>query len=247
LPSADSWRALATSALMVQNYVGTGEAGEGARQLATNWSLWSLPVEMELYLVYPLLLPLLRQWGAGVTLAATSLISLVAVLAGKTGWPSFAVFWGIWWGGVWLAERRRRGDLSPPPRALTALAWLALGAAVAMEATHRFGAWTHLAFGGFYFWAVWALLLWSPRGLRVGLRVSAALQWLGTCSYSFYLLHFPLFYLLGAAWLGYFGEKPHSLLVPLAAVAVILPAVAGFYRWIERPSHGWARRIAHAP
>lgn len=250
LQHGDTVRLALASATMVQNYPGTGVGGGGAVQLSTNWSLWSLPVEMELYIVYPVLLIALRRWSAGGVLAVTVLVSVVASLlvAGGVTWLrlSFAPFLAIWFGGAWLAGRWRNGIIAGPPGWFGVVACGGFAVACGMEVAQPGRAWTHLGHGGFYFWAVWLLLAHPAWWRGVSSRTSAVLGWLGSRSYSLYLVHFPLFYLLGAGWVARFGERPHHFAVPLLAVIFILPVVEIFYRCIERPSHALAKRAAAA-
>jgi peptidoglycan/LPS O-acetylase OafA/YrhL len=242
LGQAHLGRIFTASVFMVQNYLGAATAGSGSAQLATNWSLWSLPVELELYALYPLLLGGARRWGADAMLALTIAISVAAV--GSARGPDSALYVAVWFAGAWLAERWRSRTLGLPPLGLTLGAIAALALAATSEITLRGAAWKHLGFGLFYFWVVWVLLTHPAWWRHLRPRVAASLAWLGARSYSFYLLHFPLFYLLGEAWRARMGDKPHSLLVPLLAVAAILPMVAAFYRFVELPSHRLAKRLA---
>jgi len=250
LDRGDTSRTAVASALMVQNYLAPGSAGDEAAQLSTNWSLWSLPVEMELYAVYPLLLIGLRRWTASRVLAMSAMISVAATVlsANGVGWLqlNFSRYLVIWFAGAWLADQWRRGALQQPPRWTGAVAICGLAVACLMETSHRGAAWTHLCYGGFYFWLVWLLLAHPPWWSGLPSRLAAVLSWLGTRSYSLYLLHFPLFYLFGAWWMKRFGGQPHNFAVPMFAVVLILPVVTVFYRWIEQPSHGLAKRAAAA-
>ncbi len=242
--SATDWRHVLASMGMVQNYV-MGGGGEGV-QLATNPALWSLPVEMELYLVYPLLLIGTRRLGWAAMLAVVTGVSLAATAAGAAGagWVTgnFAMYWIIWSTGAWLAEQWARGDLRAPPW------WCGVAAAIAFAVGLRatFGLfpaeWASLCYGVFYAWGIWLLLSRQARWNRLPLALAAGLSWLGRVSYSFYLIHFPVFILLGAGWMLRFETKPANFLVALLAVIFSGVFVAAFYRVVERPSHGLARR-----
>jgi peptidoglycan/LPS O-acetylase OafA/YrhL len=70
------------------------------------------------------------------------------------------------------------------------------------------------------------------------------LAWVGVLSYSLYLVHFPAFKLMGLAWQEVFGAKPGNFLVPLAATLAVIPLAWFLHRWVERPSHDLARRLA---
>ena len=78
-------------------------------------------------------------------------------------------------------------------------------------------------------------LFWEPACRVLLLR---PLQWLGSRSFSLYLVHYPVIVLIGAALLaGHPG--PYMLLALVGA----LVAAEGFYRLIERPSHRLSRRV----
>jgi peptidoglycan/LPS O-acetylase OafA/YrhL len=249
LPDATPRRIVATT-LMAQNYAGGPRSDwttpEGS-QLPADPALWSLPVEMELYLAYPFFLWWLRRRGATPAFGAIGLISLVAATYGLSGagWVAgnFAMYWVIWCSGAWLAEKWARRELEPPAFwvGVVAAASLTLGM---YRIDHKFNPVIgHFNFGLFYFWTVWLLLTkpalwqWLP-GIASGF-----LRWLGGVSYSLYLLHFPMFILLGVVWVGTFGSKPANFLIPLSACVLILPIVSLFYRYIESPSHRLAKRM----
>ena len=63
-------------------------------------------------------------------------------------------------------------------------------------------------------------------------------------SYSVYLLHFPIFRLLGDIWTGVFGGKPESFLVPTLGVVLVIPIAWLFYRLVEEPALKIGRRLA---
>jgi peptidoglycan/LPS O-acetylase OafA/YrhL len=90
-----------------------------------------------------------------------------------------------------------------------------------------------------------ALRRGAPRTSQVTLALlpTAWLAWIGTLSYLLYLVHYPLFLRAGFAWQKSVGSKPASLIVALAAVAVVIPLAWLFHRLIELPSHRLARRL----
>ncbi|HTA15756.1 MAG TPA: acyltransferase [Solirubrobacteraceae bacterium] len=84
--------------------------------------------------------------------------------------------------------------------------------------------------------AVFAALVvgWLQRPLE-----SRPLQWTGKRSYSLYLVHEPIVVALAFA-AG--GNPVVAVFVPVALLASLL-AAAGFFGAVERPSHGFARRV----
>jgi len=233
---------LLPSLLMVQAYWPPGG------QVPTNPSLWSLPVEMELYLVYPLAWWLGRKLGWTWMLLMAALVSVVAQRAEAAGvqWLGASVpkFWGLWCAGAWMAERRERGLLPRWNRGWTLVLLAALALASGSEMAPS------LAFLSLWLWGAFALLalLWAvgPDSKaedvlpRTWLRAAA---WLGVCSYSLYLIHYPLFYLAGAWWTIAFGEKSSNILVALFGAALVIPLARWAYVWVERPSHRLAREL----
>lgn len=231
------------SVFMVQNYT-------AGRQLAANPALWSLPVEMELYLAYPIVVWLARCLGWGKVLAGVAVVSLVAVAAEAGGIAvlggNFALYWIIWCGGAWLAETWSRGTLRRPPRWLGVAAVLGAVAGVFLTLRPLGGGLGNHAWGLFYFWLVWILLACPKLVAAVPAFADRALRALGRISYSLYLIHFPVLLWLGTLWTERAGGKPRNFLVALAACVLVVPVAWLFHFVVEGPSHRLARRLARA-
>jgi peptidoglycan/LPS O-acetylase OafA/YrhL len=225
---------------MLQNY------WEPGGQIASNPSLWSLPIELELYLVYPLVWWAGRQFGWRCILLCVAVISAVAQVLWLQGvnWldASFLRFWALWCAGAGIAEWHQAGRLPVWNRYWTTALVCIAGIACAIE-------W-RMPHTGMEVW------FW---GLTGGLAVIGAVQregrpdvfgWLGmalakvgVASYSLYLVHYPLFALAGAGWQTAFGGKPSGIHIALLACVAVLPFAWLFYVAVERPSHGLARRL----
>jgi peptidoglycan/LPS O-acetylase OafA/YrhL len=228
-----------SSVFMAQNYA-------GQQQLSSNPSLWSLPVEWELYLIYPVAAWIARRFGWQWLLTASAVISLTAALASDCGWHAlvgnFALYWIIWCAGAWLAEAWAGGRLGQPPMILACAALGGAGAGVYATVHPSAGEFASLSWGLFYFWLVWELIhnryrLKLPGILDRGLRV------LGRISFSLYLVHFPALMVGGVAWVHFAGGKPRNYLVACAACVAILPLAWWFHRFVESPSHQLAKRM----
>lgn len=234
-------KVLATGA-MVQNYLPpTG-------QLAGNPSLWSLPVEVELYLVYPVLLSIWRRIGTRYMLLVVTLVSVGAALPLFAGhqWPmgNFAKYWIIWVSGAVLAEQVRTQSLPVWRSSYTLMIATGLAVAIAARTVGVPFGFEHFLWGGIYFlFTLWGLTAAAPlHHLPAWLR--RTMQAVGDMSYSLYLLHFPLFVVLGAGWIAVFGAKPSNVLIPLAATLLSLPCAYVLWRLIEQPSQRLGRSLA---
>jgi peptidoglycan/LPS O-acetylase OafA/YrhL len=240
-PSSSHTTTAATVA-MVQNYL------VPARQMTANPSLWSLPVEVELYLVYPILLWFWRRVGTTCMLMSVALISMTAAGVLLAGHPwvmgNFAKYWIIWVSGAVLAERARTHTL---PVWHAWYGYVALASTVAAIAAREAGVppgIEHFIWGVVYF----VLLLWGlsrpsvlaavPRGVR------RTVLFLGDISYSLYLVHYPLLVVIGAAWIAMAGHKPINVIWPLLASLVPIPFAYVLWRLIERPSQALGRALA---
>jgi peptidoglycan/LPS O-acetylase OafA/YrhL len=239
--SEAGWERVASSAAMLQNYWGTGG------QISTNPSLWSLPVELELYLIYPLACWIGSRVGWTWMLVMAVVVSLLAQWSAHQGLPkldgSFPKFWGMWCAGAWLAEQKVRNRLPAWSLGWSLGLMATLGLAVGAEMRPFLQPVSFWLWGGVGVLA----LLWAvaPRSSQeTPSRLPTAwLAWIGTFSYSLYLIHYPLFQWAGFAWQKSFASKPASLSVALVAVAVAIPLALLFHRLIELPSHRLARRL----
>jgi peptidoglycan/LPS O-acetylase OafA/YrhL len=210
--------------------------------------LWSLGVEEQFYLVWPLLL--LWAVRAGVrdaVLLAVFSSSLLICLWGGWNAPLPHYYqpapraWELVAGALLASRTLHTG--APPLRAASAasLAGLALiaGAALLLGAEDRFpGLWGIAPTAG----AV--LLLAAGPGATVnrGLLATPPLVWLGRRSYGLYLWHWPL--------LTYAHIVLGRRLSPPVLLAVLLLALlfaSASYRWVERPLRRGALGRAAVP
>lgn len=232
---------LLVSLTMLQNYWPPGG------QISTNPSLWSLPVEMELYLVYPLAWWLGRRIGWTMVLGFAIMISLAGQYFSLHGvrWlgASFPCFWALWCAGAWLAERSCRNRLPNWNWRWCAGLVATLLAAVLSDQV------TLINCLSIWLWGLVSVLalIWAVHRSKSGTGGWISLAaWIGTFSYSLYLIHYPLFHLAGEVWRRQFGAKPASLAMALVGVLLVIPIAWLFHRWIEAPSHRLARRMGRS-
>ena len=242
----------AAAALYVPNLV---LAARGTDYLAdTTPSLyqhfWSLGVEEQFYLVWPLLLLAvfwLMQRGAA---RARIRLLLPAVLAGVIAaslaaelfetvhdqpWAFFPMWTRAWQfacgGLIAVGADAVRAHLPEPVRA--ALGWAGLAGVGA--AFVGYSAATAYPGPAALLPTLAAAALIAAGDARRGpglLLHMAPLQWLGRISYALYLVHWPVLQ-LAQAWAGY--DAPLPLAVSLALAAAAVPLAWVLHRYVETP------------
>jgi peptidoglycan/LPS O-acetylase OafA/YrhL len=232
---------VAATIAMAQNYAGSGG------QMAGNPVFWSLPVEMELYLAYPVLLWCWTRVGTPRMLAGVAAVSIAAAAALLAGyqWPTgnFAKYWIIWVSGAALAEGARAGTL-PRWRPWYHALWAGgLGVAVAARLAGVPSGIEHFIWAGLFL----LLMLWGltrPAAPALHPAVRKATLFLSQISYSLYLVHYPLLLVAGACWVAFFGGKPVNVLIPLAASLLPIPLAYVMWRYVEAPAQRAGRALS---
>jgi len=251
---------LEKSFFFLQNYPHWG--GPSAElawlQPAGNIALWSLPVEFELYLVYPLVLWLMDRFTlttamlavAGVSLAASLVDIFVAHPRGlMPNWanyvPTFAHYWIVWCAGVWLAEKFARDEMPA-----WNLRWSLLFGASAIFGIANRRPLLPNDIGDFVLMIVFvcAMVWMASRGDRAGRFGNAnPLVRLGDISYSLYLIHMPVFLCLLALWMRFHpAGAPTNYLVSVAAALFAIPVAYAFSLLFERPSIALGKRLGRS-
>ena len=210
--------------------------------------LWSLRWELIFSLLLPLFVLMVRRYDYRLVVAMSLLLSFVGVVGGGDAAKYLSMFalgaaLSVAVPGLGVA----RATLDRLPRALTwpggLLALTGAGLLVvslwwpgAMSTTAGMTAVAHvLSLVGIAGIIVLALV-WTPF---VRVLESRALQWTAAVSFSLYLVHEPIIKTAAFAF-------PHSRVAVVIGVAVCFGVAAVFARWIERPIHMAARRIARS-
>lgn len=216
---------------------------------------WSLSVEWQFYLVFPLLLLLVRDMTWRLALLALSVVAYLAFLPGGGGWWMFR-FYGVVVGIFFYVIHRRLG-VAPPRIALLERGWaralttLGLLAAIAMAACFM----PNLAYGLLLSSLIAGALVWFAAGGNgfvscFGMRPVVA--WAGSRSYSLYLCHVPA-NALAVVLLQQLGLRLPSgswgawtFVYYLASLGSAVFFAEMTYRLIEKPSHAASRRLTLA-
>jgi peptidoglycan/LPS O-acetylase OafA/YrhL len=201
---------------------------------------WSLAVEEQFYLFWPLLILVVGRRKRllalilGIVVAGSFALS-VSETARSAPWAYFGPHTRVWELGVgallalWMTARKRRTPVvySAPPRTgwgwsvagLTGLAMIILAAARFDDNTAYPGWHAAIPVAG-------AALLLAADGAGVGrLLTLAPLQTVGRLSYSWYLWHWPILVIV----------PTHNTWQRLAVAAVALGLAALTHRFVERP------------
>lgn len=206
---------------------------------------WSLAIEAQFYLVFPLVVGGVLRSGLGRRGLAGVLVAGVLLSVGVSFLPSVvdAGLYRVYYGSdarvaeilvgcvaaVWFAPLRADGGVPAAVRRLSPLA--ALGIALAWIFSSVDDAWLYR--GGFALYALLsALVVVAATGPTRPFRFLATpwLVWVGRVSYGAYVYHWPVFLLLGPERT---GLSPSATLAVRLGITLALAGASA--RWLEEP------------
>ncbi len=213
--------------------------------------LWSLGVEWQFYLAFPLAVWLVArlEWRGVALVGCATLAYRQLVMVAPAPVPSipfdiaeiFPSRWLEFVMGMLVAMQLRRAGTGGVPRYREAFDLAGTCAVFVVASYYLYGPLENAPYAhkDLLFSVCWAMVVYLT--CREGSVVSAVfswrpLVWLGTISYSVYLLHFPIIFALAPPVNALHAESYAQLMI-LAAIS--LPAVIGcsavFYHYVERP------------
>lgn len=229
-------------ATLSQNY----PPGNG--QFLSNPSLWTIPVEIEFYILYPLAFCFFaRLKSFFIWIVAFGLCSTSIYLSNHGyNWLSFtAVFlWPSWLLGALVAQLYRDQNFKNYklhyfiPIVASSLGLGLLSRYQQWESWEQYLAWTSF----YLFFFVFCLSKTNLLLKIMGKHLFDGISWVGKISFSLYLVHFPVFKLLGHLHLDFFGEKPANFLIPLLYLIPVILLSWIFFKWVEYPIHQWSKK-----
>lgn len=217
-------------------------------QFLSNPSLWTIPLELEFYILYPIAFSFFSSRRSSLLWLIALATSTLCVFASNKGyqWLTFtALFlWPSWLLGAWIAklyrdqklERIKLGYLLP-------LTGLSLVVSL-MSRYQNWETWTqYFAWTTFYsLFFTYCLSHKSFVNRTISTKITRAVSWIGKISFSLYLIHFPLFKLFGYLHREIFGEKPANFLLSLFYLLPVILIAWLFFRWVEDPIHQWSKK-----
>jgi peptidoglycan/LPS O-acetylase OafA/YrhL len=218
----------ALNALAVVGFVGS--------PYGSNVALWSLPLEIQSYLLYPVGLIAWRKLGSTPMMLIAVALNIAGIwLQEAAGITCCLAYFASWWLGAYVADREHR---EVPLRWQWWGGWLIIAAGcAACSLRYLFVAQVAWSLG---FAAILEVMIRQPPPLQAG-RVIRALALCGAFSYSLYAVHMPVSVAFNAALLN--GTKQDDITWSLVALVPALCAAYLFYLIVERPCLNLMRHL----
>ncbi|MDE1152889.1 MAG: acyltransferase family protein [Micavibrio sp.] len=231
----------AGSISFISNFIYKGEDGYFDSPSKYKWLIhtWSLSVEWQFYLLYPLIIVFLRRkfpqrtlhlslWALAAASLAASLI-LTPAKATVAFYLLPARMWEMLAGAFIYIYIPRGFSLNVRQRQWCEIA----GIAIIVAASCLFSEDSLWPYWGALFPVIGAALVLGAARQDSIMAGNNALQALGRWSYSIYLWHWPM-----VVGIGYFFASDNNILrIAAVFVSIVLGAIS--YRFVEQPSRRW--------
>jgi peptidoglycan/LPS O-acetylase OafA/YrhL len=206
---------------------------------------WTIAIEEQFYLVWPILLLFARRGQALLLGAAVATISVVARSGGIHWWTTLGRLDALALGGILaalLADRQcvleriqqyRTGFCAAAGAGLATLILAAYGGGFPIEGPPKWPAMTVLASSVMWFGVVGLVVTHAGHPLLAFLR-RPRLCFLGQMSYSLYLYHYVVFWIM-RDYLYSVGIRGRSLAGDAASVLFVIGLSLLSFRYIELP------------
>ena len=220
----------------------------GNGQFLINPSLWTIPLEIEFYALYPLAFYFFAVLRLKLLLLIAVALSAMCVYLNNLGmqWLSFtALFlWPSWLLGAWAADLHRNEKIRFINYYWLITVLLVFLCLALASRLNNWQSWTQYAtWTGFYFF-LFVLVLHNGEFLVRALKSFPLriISWIGKISFSLYLIHFPFFKLFGYCHKEIFGQKPANFLISLSYLVPVIFFAWIFFVLVENPIHKWSKK-----
>ncbi|HEY1982261.1 MAG TPA: acyltransferase [Xanthobacteraceae bacterium] len=210
--------------------------GNAGPTYGSNLPLWTLSIEVQFYAVYPLLVMLMSRFGSLPTLGIIGVVNAASYFAfERRGYQLFMSYYVSWYLGALVAEMEATKLFSTQLLSRS----FRRGLCGCSFAILSFGC-LLLFFSPYFAFQVWAvafsvflLVMLRHRG-DVRRNVTKVFQWLGTFSFSIYIIHLPVVVLVHSI---FFNSVHQTSIVPFFATLLTAVGCAYVFSLIfERPA-----------
>jgi peptidoglycan/LPS O-acetylase OafA/YrhL len=225
-------RSLSLSTFLINLFAFQGIAGT---TYGSNGALWTLSLEIQFYLCYPLLFKFLRFAGRNKTFLAVAAITLAShFITQKFDIVIFSSYWLSWYIGAYIADLDVNDKLGSQ-KVIT----LSLSIVLLLTGCLLFFKYSFLSFQSWSFSFASALTLILRMNAWRG-TVARIFQEIGKFSYSLYIIHLPFLVFLMA--IIFDGVRRNNITWALLATCMAIIFSFLFYVAIERPVIFWLSR-----